>query len=111
MAQVVADGEGDTIFSVDRVSEEILIDLFERTIASKAPIVLIAEGLADGKVVLPRGTREADARWQIIADPIDGTRCLMYQKRSGWVLTGVAENCGDETTFADMKLALQPEMQ
>jgi fructose-1,6-bisphosphatase/inositol monophosphatase family enzyme len=110
MAQVVADGDGDTIFSVDRVSEEILIDFFERTIASKAPIVLIAEGLADGKVVLPRGTREADARWQIIADPIDGTRCLMYQKRSGWILTGVAENRGEQTTLADIKLAVQTEI-
>jgi fructose-1,6-bisphosphatase/inositol monophosphatase family enzyme len=110
MARVVEDGDGDTIFSVDHISEEILIDLFERTVASQTPIVLIAEGLSGGKVILPRGTPEADARWRIIADPIDGTRCLMYQKRSAWILTGVAENRGELTTLADIKLAVQTEI-
>ena len=37
--------EGDTIYAVDRVSEDLLIDFFEREIASVAPVVLIAEGL------------------------------------------------------------------
>jgi hypothetical protein len=95
LARVVADGEGDTIFAIDRISEEMFVELFEREIAVQKPIVLIAEGLAGGKVVLPRGTREQDAQWRIIADPIDGTRCLMYQKRSGWILTGIAPNRGD----------------
>ena len=31
---------------------------------------------------------EADADCWIIVDPIDGTRGLMYQKRSAWMLTG-----------------------
>jgi len=84
--------------------------LFEREIAIHAPIVLIAEGLAEGKVVLPRGAREQDAQWRVIADPIDGTRCLMYQKRSGWILTGVAPNLGDSTTLADIELAVQTEI-
>lgn len=110
IARVVEDGDGDTIFAVDRISEEVLVDLFERTIAPRSPIVLIAEGLAGGKVTLPRGTPEAAARWRIIADPIDGTRCLMYQKRSGWILTGVAENRGALTTLADIKLAVQTEI-
>ena len=35
MLQVVEDGEGDTIFAVDRVSEAVLVDLFERRIASR----------------------------------------------------------------------------
>jgi hypothetical protein len=110
IARVVEDGEGDTIYSVDRISERILIDLFERQIAPQTPIVLIAEGIAGGKLILPRGTREADARWRIIADPIDGTRCLMYQKRSAWILTGVARNLGELTTIADIELAVQTEI-
>src|SRR2546429_5312317 len=57
---------------------------------SATPIVLIAEGLPTGKLVLPLGTQEEKAIWRIIVDPIDGTRGLMYQKRSAWVLTGVA---------------------
>ncbi len=104
------DDEGDTIYAVDRISEELLVEFCEREIAPLAPHVLIAEGLAEGKIVLPRGSLEADAVWRIIVDPIDGTRGLMYQKRSGWVLTGVARNRGDETCLADIELAIQTEL-
>jgi hypothetical protein len=72
--------------------------------------VLIAEGLSGGSIVLPRGTDEAKARWRVIVDPIDGTRGLMYQKRSGWILTGVAPNRGAATTLADIELAVQTEI-
>ena len=81
-----------------RVSEEVLIDFFEREVASRVPVLLIAEGLSDGRMILPRGTAESDVAWRIIVDPIDGTRGLMYQKRSGWILTGVAPNRGPETS-------------
>jgi fructose-1,6-bisphosphatase/inositol monophosphatase family enzyme len=110
LASIVADDEGDTIFAVDRVSEEILIDFFEREIASKTPVILIAEGLEDGKVILPRGAGESDAVWRIIVDPIDGTRGLMYQKRSAWILTGVAPNRGEDTNLGDIEFAIQTEI-
>ena len=38
----------------------------------------------------PEGAIASRAAWTIIVDPIDGTRGLMYQKRPGWILTGVA---------------------
>lgn len=110
LSAIVADDEGDTIFAVDRVSEEILIEFFEREIASKVPVVLIAEGLATGKIVLPAGASEAEAIWRIIVDPIDGTRGLMYQKRPAWILTGVAPNRGPETNLADIEFAMQTEI-
>ena len=110
MSQVAADDEGDTIYAIDRISESKLVDLFERKIASRTPIVLIAEGIAGGKITLPHKAREQDAKLRIIADPIDGTRGLMYQKRSGWILTGVAPNHGDDTTLADIILAVQTEI-
>lgn len=102
--------EGDTIYAVDRVSEEVLLEFFEREIAPHTPVVLIAEGIAGGKIVLPRGTREEDAVWRIIVDPIDGTRGIMYQKRSAWVLTGVAPNRGNDTNLQDIVLAVQTEI-
>jgi fructose-1,6-bisphosphatase/inositol monophosphatase family enzyme len=104
------DDEGDTIYAVDRVSEEVLVHFFETEVATRWPIVLIAEGLEGGAITLPRGTADAEARWRIIVDPIDGTRGLMYQKRSGWILTGVAPNRGPETTLADIELAVQTEI-
>ncbi|MDQ3818070.1 MAG: inositol monophosphatase [Acidobacteriota bacterium] len=110
LSEVAREEEGDTIYAVDRVSEELLIDFFENEIASVAPVVLIAEGLPGGELVLPRGAMEADAVWRIIVDPIDGTRGLMYQKRSGWILTGVARNRGEETNLSDIELAVQTEL-
>jgi len=35
---------------------------------------------------------------------------LMYQKRSGWILTGVAPNRGAETSLSDIQLAIQTEI-
>jgi len=102
--------EGDTIYTVDRVSEASLVELFEREIAGIAPLVLIGEGLPGGRIVLPRGATETDAVWRVIIDPIDGTRGLMYQKRSAWILTGVAPNCGRKTNLQDIKLAVQTEI-
>lgn len=110
LSRVIADDEGDTIFAVDRVSEELLVEFIEREIASKVPIVVIAEGIEGGNVVLPRGSDEREAAWRILVDPIDGTRGLMYQKRSAWILTGVAPNKGDTTSLADIGLAVQTEI-
>src|SRR5262245_50773396 len=110
MSAIAKEEEGDTIYAVDRISEELLVDFFEREIAAIAPVVLIAEGLAGGKLVLPRDATEESARWRIIVDPIDGTRGLMYQKRSAWILTGVAENRGAATSLKDIDLAIQTEI-
>jgi fructose-1,6-bisphosphatase/inositol monophosphatase family enzyme len=119
MAHVHADGEGDTIYAIDQIAEDVLIDEIDRTIARvHGPVVLVAEGLAGGRVVLPDGAAAADARWTIVVDPIDGTRGLMYQKRPAWILTGVAPaNSGARSsdrsgapTLADVVLAVQTEI-
>jgi fructose-1,6-bisphosphatase/inositol monophosphatase family enzyme len=110
MTKVVSEQEGDTIFAIDRVSEEVLIEFVEHEVAPIAPVLLVAEGLEDGEIVLPRGTAESDVVWRIIVDPIDGTRGLMYQKRSGWILTGVAPNRGPGTNLNDIELAVQTEI-
>jgi hypothetical protein len=111
LSAVAADEEGgDTIYAIDRVSEEVLIEAFEREVAPVTPVVLIAEGLPGGRIVLPRGLDEDATRWRVIVDPIDGTRGLMYQKRSAWALTGVARNPGRGTSLRDIELAVQTEL-
>lgn len=111
LARVDDDSDaGDTIYAIDRVSEHVLLDFFEREIAPHSPLVLIAEGIEGGQTVLPRGTSETDAVWRVICDPIDGTREIMYQKRSAWILTGVAPNRGSSTNLQDIVLALQTEI-
>ncbi len=111
LAEVADDeSEGDTIYAVDRVSEELIVELFELEVAKKFPLVLIAEGIAGGRLTLPRETNEADAVWRIVVDPIDGTRGIMYQKRSAWILTGAAPNRGDQTNLNDIEVAVQTEI-
>ncbi len=110
LATIVADDAGDTIFAIDRVSEETLLNHFA-TLAYDWPCVLIAEGLGTtGNVVLPAGSNPAHAELRILVDPIDGTRGLMYQKRSAWILTGVSLNHGPGTSLADIELAVQTEI-
>ena len=101
---------GDTIYQIDRISEDVLIEEIGTRIASKEAVVLIAEGIGNGSVVLPEGTAEQDAVWRIIMDPIDGTRGLMYQKRPAWIMTGVAPNNGSATTIQDIDIAVQTEI-
>jgi fructose-1,6-bisphosphatase/inositol monophosphatase family enzyme len=110
LAEVEREGAGDTIYAIDRVGEERLLGLFATHVAAIEPIVLLAEGLPPEGVVLPRGTAEGRAAWRVLVDPIDGTRGLMYQKRSAWVLTGVAPNRGRETRLADVVFAAQTEI-
>lgn len=111
LAAVVAeDARGDTIYAVDRVSEDRLVELIEHEVAPLAPLVLIGEGLPEEGLALPRGADPEAAAWRVIVDPIDGTRGLMYQKRSAWILTGVAPNRGAQTRLSDVVLAVQTEV-
>jgi hypothetical protein len=109
LSDVADDGAGDTIYAVDRVSEETLVAGLEE-IAREGPLCLLAEGLPPEGLVLPRGASERDCEWRLLVDPIDGTRGLMYQKRPAWILTGVAPNRGADTRLRDIVLAVQTEI-
>jgi fructose-1,6-bisphosphatase/inositol monophosphatase family enzyme len=107
MSRVAKDRDGDTLYAVDRVSEKGILDFFSELSLEK-PVILIAEGL--DSAVIPDGAPAEEAAFRILMDPIDGTRGLMYQKRSAWILTGVAPNRGAGTTLADIELAVQTEI-
>lgn len=110
LSGVASEAEGDTIYAIDRVAEHQLVAEIGRTIATAAePVLLVAEGLPDGEVVVPEGGDRKNVRWVIIVDPIDGTRGVMYQKRPAWILTGIARGPGP-CTLADIELAVQTEI-
>ena len=108
LSDIHRDEEGDTIYAIDAVSEGMLLEFFEG-LSRDHSFVCIAEGL-HGSMVFPRGSNEASATWRIIVDPIDGTRGLMYQKRSAWILTGIAPNRGENTSLQDIVAAVQTEI-
>src|SRR5690606_14054914 len=99
LSQVAEEADEDTIFAIDKVSEQVLVSSLERRAAAFGGCVLVAEGIGQGELCLPRTLPPAEARWRVIIDPIDGTRSIMYQKRSAWVLAAVAPNHGPETSL------------
>ena len=110
LSRVATEAEGDTIYAIDRIAEQELVAEIGRTIATQEePVLLVAEGLPGGEVVVPEGADRKTVRWVIIVDPIDGTRGLMYQKRPAWILTGVARGPGP-CTLADIEFAVQTEI-
>ncbi len=109
LAAVADEDATDTIYQIDRVGEEILVDGLSG-IAEQEPLLLMAEGLPVEGLPLPRGTPRERCRWRVIVDPIDGTRGVMYQKRSGWILTAVAPERGEATRLRDVVLAVQTEI-
>jgi fructose-1,6-bisphosphatase/inositol monophosphatase family enzyme len=77
---------GDVQYGIDRLSEDGLVALAGRVLKDLRPFRLLTEGLPPEGVVVGRGA----PRRRVIVDPIDGTRGLMYGKRSAFVLAGVA---------------------
>jgi len=101
---------GDTIYTIDAHVEEILFAFCEEWARADGPFVLIAEGIEDaGWRVFPEGATTEAAQFLMIVDPIDGTRNIMYNKRSAWVLSGIAPNKGVATTLADIEVAVMTE--
>ena len=100
----------DTIYRLDLVVEPIIVEHCERW-GREGALVVIAEGLEpETGRVFPAGSREDDARVRLIVDPIDGTRGLMYDKRSAWSLAGVAPNKGTRTRLRDIEVAVMTEL-
>ncbi len=81
----------DTIYQIDKVSEKLILDWLSAHWPAQHPIRLIMEGIEDNQVVtFPPDTRSSELEYQLIIDPIDGTRGIMYDKRSAWALIGLA---------------------
>jgi len=108
LAAVADDGPGDTIYRIDKVSEQLLLSRFGAAAQALGGVVLVAEGIEGGEVRLPEAV--SSPAWRIIVDPIDGTRGLMYQKRSAWVLAAAAPERGPDTSSADIVVAVQTEI-
>lgn len=109
MARVAGETAADTIYAVDRVSERTVLAWLGRHWPRTWPVELVMEGLEAG-TTFPRGTPVSATAWKLILDPIDGTRMLMYDKRSAWSLAGLAPQRGARTTLEDIVVAAMTEL-
>lgn len=102
----------DTIYVIDRDVEDILVKVIEKYSEALGGIVLLAEGVGenDHGIVFPATYTHENAALKLIIDPIDGTRGLMYDKRSAFYLAGAALNNGSETSLADIEVAVMIEL-
>jgi fructose-1,6-bisphosphatase/inositol monophosphatase family enzyme len=110
-ATVAAITAADTIYHVDKLGEAAIEAWLARHWPRDWPLQLVMEGIEDdAPLTFPRGTPVAATRWRCIIDPIDGTRNLMYDKRSAWILTALAPQRGARTTLADIVVAAMTEL-
>ncbi|MCB1019586.1 MAG: inositol monophosphatase [Acidobacteria bacterium] len=106
MAEVAAVTEADTIYGIDKVSEELILEWLDEHWPAELACELVMEGLEEERV-LPHGVAPVT---KLILDPIDGTRGLMYDKRSAWALAGLALHRGDRTSLQDIQVAVMTEL-
>ena len=109
-ATVSAVTAADTIYHVDRLSEDAILAWFEENWPRSMPMELVMEGLEDESVTFPRGTVVGRTEWKCILDPIDGTRGLMYDKRPAFILAGLAPQRKGRNHLGDIVVAAMTEL-
>lgn len=108
-AQVAAETAADTIYYIDRISEDVLVAWLDRHWPKSWPVELIMEGL-ETELTFPAGTPVEKTQWKLIIDPIDGTRGLMHDKRSAWAMAGLAPQRGARNNLRDIVVAAMTEL-
>ena len=107
LAKPVAQEGGDTVFEIDRRVEPVIEEQIAAWPGECMPLLLIAEGFgADGR----RNFGSSQPRYRLIVDPIDGTRSLMYDKRSAWFIASIANNRGEDTNLGDVFASAMVEL-
>lgn len=111
LASATGERGGDVIYRLDEHGEAALFAVCEEW-AREEPFLLVAEGLEQGQRLFPADADPDRLAFTLVVDPIDGTRGLMYGKRSAWALLGIAPapRAGKRPTLADITLALQAEL-
>lgn len=112
LTRVAAVTAADTIYEIDKVSEHAVLAWFGKNWPKRWPVELVMEGLEEkpGAMTFPRGTPVARTLFKCILDPIDGTRGLMYDKRSAWSLAALAPQRGAKTNLSDIVVAAMTEL-
>ena len=106
MSNVSEVTEADTIYQIDRVTEDAIIDWLGARWPEQLACAVVMEGLEEA-LTLPHGSA---AKTTLILDPIDGTRGLMYDKRSAWALAGLAPGTGETLSLQDIQVAVMTEI-
>lgn len=111
LAAVVEVTAADTLYHLDKISEATVIGWLGANWPTEWPVEIVMEGAGEVEpLTFPRRTPVARTILKLIIDPIDGTRPLMYDKRSGWVLAALAPQLGRETYLSHLAVAAMTEL-
>lgn len=108
LSREVRDDSGDTIFGIDAEVEDILIQHCQDW-GKTQHFVLVAEGIDPDGLQFGQPGRGGPP-FRLLVDPIDGTRGLMFDKRSAWCLMGLAPEKGKATRLSDVEIAVMTEL-
>lgn len=111
LAAVSRESVSDTIYGIDRISEEAIAAWFADHWPATIPVELVMEGGdPTNPVTFPTGVSLDQTEAKIILDPIDGTRGIMYDKRAAWFLAGAAPQRGTATRLSEIEVAVMVEL-
>jgi len=110
LSAVSRESSDDTIYEIDTSIEEIVLDYFSEKAKETPPFALIMEGKPDEDLVFSTSGRKNDCEYTVIMDPLDGTRGLMYGKRSAWLLAAAARGTSAALSMKNLCLAVQTEI-
>ena len=114
LAAPVAQEGGDTIFAVDRHVEPVIERVIAQWPDACKPLTVVAEGLGeDGRQRFEPAQRTAtngESGFRVLIDPIDGTRNIMYDKRSAWFIAAVCADAGESTRLSSALASTMVEL-
>lgn len=106
LTAVAAQAEVDTIYGIDTIAEHSLLEFLEQHHQEAPPFLLVGEFETGEAIPFGAGAPQ----FRVLCDPIDGTRLLMYAKASGWILSGILPEKGNDSRLADIIFSLQTEI-
>jgi hypothetical protein len=109
LSNVASHSSADTIYQIDKFGEDAIRGWFDAQWPGSEPVEVIMEGIEES-LCFPRNTHYRDTKWKCLVDPIDGTRGIMYDKRSAWALSGIAPQRGEATRLSDIVVASMTEL-
>ena len=111
LATISRESVADTIYGIDRISEDAITEWFTEHWPPTIPVELVMEGIdPQHPVTFPPKVPCEQTEAKIILDPIDGTRGIMYDKRAAWFLAGVAPQRGPATRLSEIEVAVMVEL-
>ena len=108
-AAVSHQSRSDLIYGIDAAIEALILQWLEASWPAAFPVRLVMEGV-DEERAFPETRPGGGALGTLIIDPIDGTREIMWDRRSAWFLAAYAPPTPASARLVDLSAAVMVEL-